>query len=216
MAAANSPSLIHVWLGAIWAGGIPAAVNPELTASEIDYLREDLGPAVTLLNGEVEALQSTVTESDTPAAAVEPLEVAAIVYTSGTTSRPKGVMVRHAAYTETGASFPGWMGLKSPQRLFVCLPLFHINAQAYSLMTALVHGFAVALPPKFHASTFWRDAHALGVTSVNVVGAMLEFLAKQPEGTWVESALRARTAAGAARSARGSVPGPHPDRLWDE
>jgi len=190
MAAANSPSLIHVWLGAIWAGGIPAAVNPELTASEIDYVREDLRPAVTLLNGELEALQSTVIESDAPAAAVEPLEVAAIVYTSGTTSRPKGVMVRHAAYTETGASFPGWMGLKSPQRLFVCLPLFHINAQAYSLMTALVHGFAVALPPKFHASTFWRDAHALGVTSVNVVGAMLEFLAKQPEGTWVESALR--------------------------
>ena len=179
-----------MWLGAIWAGGIPAAVNPELTASEIDYLREHLRPAVTLLNGEVEALESTVTESDTPAAAVEPLEVAAIVYTSGTTSRPKGVMVRHAAYTETGASFPGWMGLKSPQRLFVCLPLFHINAQAYSLMTALVHGFAVALPSKFHASTFWRDAHALGVTSVNVVGAMLEFLAKQPEGTWVESALR--------------------------
>jgi acyl-CoA synthetase (AMP-forming)/AMP-acid ligase II len=57
-------------------------------------------------------------------------------------------------------------------------------------MTALAHGFPVALTPKFHASTFWRDAQALGVTSVNVVGAMLEFLAVQPESTWVESSLR--------------------------
>lgn len=187
---ANSPALVHVWLGAIWAGGIPAAVNPELTTSEIDGLRDDLRPAVTLLKGEVEALDATAIDSDAPAAAARPLDVAAIVYTSGTTSRPKGVMVRHAAYTETGASFPGWMGLKPPQRLLVCLPLFHINAQAYSLMTALAYGFALGLTPKFHASTFWRDAQILGATSVNVVGAMLEFLEEQPETTWVESALR--------------------------
>jgi crotonobetaine/carnitine-CoA ligase len=206
MAVPNSPALVHAWLGAIWAGGIPAAVNPELTNSEIDYLRDDLQPTVMLLPEGVGALEAELFESKTPACAASPLEVAAIVYTSGTTSRPKGVMVRHAAYTETGASFPGWIGLQSPQRLWACLPLFHINAQAYSLMTALAHGFAVALTPKFHASTFWRDARALEVTSVNVVGAMLEFLAAQPESTWVESPLRTIYAA----------PGPPPaqrDRL---
>ncbi len=190
MAAPNSLSLVHAWLGTIHAGGIPAAVNPELTSAEIDYVRGDLQPAVTLLHDEVDGLDATLIESEARAVAAQPLEVAAVVYTSGTTSRPKGVMVRHAAYTETGASFPAWIGLKPPQRLWACLPLFHINAQAYSLMTALTHGFSVALTPKFHASTFWRDAHALGVTSVNVVGAMLEFLAAQPEGTWVESPLR--------------------------
>lgn len=206
MAAPNSPSLIHAWLGTILAGGIPAAVNPELTNAEIDYLRADLQPAVTMLHEEVGALDTRLIESGTPAFAIDPLEVAAIVYTSGTTSRPKGVMVRHAAYTETGVSFPGWIGLESPQRLWVCLPLFHINAQAYSLMTALVHGFALALTPKFRASTFWREARALKVTSVNVVGAMLEFLAAQPESTWVESSLHTIYAA----------PGPPPaqrDRL---
>jgi crotonobetaine/carnitine-CoA ligase len=57
-------------------------------------------------------------------------------------------------------------------------------------MTVLSHGFSLALTPKFHASTFWRDARALGVTTVNVVGAMLEFLSAQPESTWVESSLR--------------------------
>src|SRR5438445_2396323 len=190
IAAPNSPSLVHAWLGVIWAGGIPVAVNPDLTRPEIEYLVDDLQPRIVLRHEDLDVIDVATADPAVRSLAAQPLNPAAIVYTSGTTSRPKGVLVRHAAYTETGASFPGWMGLKSPQRLFVCLPLFHINAQAYSLMTALVHGFAVALPPKFHASTFWRDAHALGVTSVNVVGAMLEFLAKQPEGTWVESALR--------------------------
>ena len=190
MAAPNSLPLVHAWLGTIFAGGIPAAINPELTNAEIDYVRDDLQPAVTLLHEEVDAIDANVMGSEAPAIAIQPLEVAAIVYTSGTTSRPKGVMVRHAAYTETGASFPGWIGLKPPQRLWACLPLFHINAQAYSLMTTMAHGFSLALTPKFHASTFWHDAQALGVTSVNVVGAMLEFLAAQPQSTWVESPLR--------------------------
>ncbi len=206
IAAPNSPALVHAWLGAIWAGGIPAAVNPDLTNAEIDYLRDDLQPTVMLLPEEVGALDAELFESKTPACAASPLGVAAIVYTSGTTSRPKGVMVRHAAYTETGASFPGWIGLQSTQRLWACLPLFHINAQAYSLMTTLAHGFATALTPKFHASTFWRDARELGVTSVNVVGAMLEFVAAQPESVWAESSLRTIYAA----------PGPPPaqrDRL---
>ena len=201
MAAPNSPALVHAWLGTMLAGGIPAAVNPELTNAEIDYLRDDLQPTVTLLHEEVDALDASSIESETPAFAAQPLEVAAIVYTSGTTSRPKGVMVRHAAYTETGGSFPGWIGLsphpalpqrgrERTERLWACLPLFHINAQAYSLMSALAHGFGVALTAKFHASTFWHDAQVLGVTSVNVVGAMLDFLAAQPENTWVESSLR--------------------------
>ena len=202
IAAPNSPSLVHAWLGAIWAGGVPAAVNPELTNSEIDYVRDDLQPAVTLLHEEVDALVAQPIDSDRPAVTARPLEAAAIVYTSGTTSRPKGVMVRHAAYTETGASFPGWIGLEGLQRLWACLPLFHINAQAYSLMTTLAHGFSLALTAKFHASTFWHDARALEVTSVNVVGAMLEFLADQPESTWVESSLRTIYAA----------PGPPPSQ----
>lgn len=202
IAAPNSPALVHVWLGTIWAGGIPAAVNPELKQAELDYLVDDLQPRISLLHEEVDEIGSpNDASSDAKAEVPEPLDVAAMVYTSGTTSRPKGVMVRHAAYTETGRSFPGWLDLRGKQRLWACLPFFHINAQAYTLMTALAHGYGCAISPKFHASTFWREAHELQVTSVNVVGAMLEFLAKQPTKNWTESSLRTIYAA----------PGPDPE-----
>ncbi|MGH2490304.1 MAG: class I adenylate-forming enzyme family protein [Candidatus Limnocylindria bacterium] len=207
--APNSPATVHVWLGAIAAGALPAAVNPELTVPELRYLADDLDAAAILAEGaraqdlggelgrpaaELDAMGSE--RAAQPASTVaSPLDPAAIVYTSGTTSRPKGVLVRHAAYTETGASFPGWVGLGERERLWACLPLFHINAQAYALMTSLAYGYAMALSEKFHASTFWSDARDLGVTSVNVVGAMVAILARQPRDTWVPSALRTMYAA---------------------
>jgi crotonobetaine/carnitine-CoA ligase len=204
--AGNSPAAVVAWLGAIQAGAVPAAVNPELTAPELSYLGGDLEPALVLADavrlkaaGDL-AVELRVTAlpvedlgagADTIAAPeLDPMQPAGIVYTSGTTSRPKGVQVRHAAYTETGQSFPSWIGLTGHERLWACLPLFHINAQAYALMTALVHGFPLALSQKFHASTFWEEARALEVTAVNVIGAMLTFLERQPPETWVESGLR--------------------------
>jgi crotonobetaine/carnitine-CoA ligase len=194
MAARNSPALVHLWLGTILAAGIPVPVNPELTESEMDYLRADLQPRFSFVGDEVASIGADFAEPGTVPLPTPwpPRKATAIVYTSGTTSRPKGVMVSDIAYCESGFSFPGWIGLEpgQPQRLWACLPLFHINAQAYSLMGTLAYGYGLALTPKFHASTFWRDARALAVTEVNMVGAMLEFLAAQPQSTWVESPLR--------------------------
>jgi len=118
-------------------------VNPQLTVPELQYLAEDLDAALVVAEGahaqrlgaalgrpsvELDALGREQASMLEPAAA-SPLDPAAIVYTSGTTSRPKGVLVRHAAYTETGLSFPAWIGLTGRERLWACLPLFHINAR---------------------------------------------------------------------------------------
>ncbi len=132
----------------------------------------------------------------------QPSDAAAIVYTSGTTSRPKGALVRHLAYTGAGSAMPEWIGLGARERLWCVLPLFHINAQAYSLMTALAHGYELVVSPKFRASTFWRDAAALEVTEVNLIGAMLAILADQPPERFVPGALRTIYAAPALAPAQ--------------
>jgi carnitine-CoA ligase len=209
LVAPNSADAVHAWLAAIAAGVLPAAVNPQLTVPELRYLADDLDAAVVVAEDtlaprlgtelgrrsvqlhELAGEQASTLDS----AAASPLDPAAIVYTSGTTSRPKGVLVRHAAYTETGRSFPAWVGLTYRERLWACLPLFHINAQAYTLMSSLAHGYPVVLTERFHASTFWTDARELGATSVNVVGAMIAILARQPQESWVPSALRTMYAA---------------------
>src|SRR5260370_893760 len=85
---------------------------------------------------------------------------------------------------------PSLIGLGAAERIWSILPFFHINAQAYSLMTALANGYSLTISQKFRASTFWRDAAALGVNEVNVIGAMLAILARQPEEMFVRGSLR--------------------------
>src|SRR3989442_1775743 len=63
-------------------------------------------------------------------------------------------------------------------RLLIGLPLFHINAQAYSTMGALGGGASLALLPRFSASRFWEETRRLGATQFNAVGALIHILLK--------------------------------------
>jgi crotonobetaine/carnitine-CoA ligase len=72
------------------------------------------------------------------------------------------------------------MGASEQDRFLTCLPLFHINAQAYSTMGALGGGASLVLLPRFSASQFWDQARRSGATMANMIGAMLEILMRQP------------------------------------
>lgn len=204
LAGANGRDLIVAWLAAVHAGALPAAVNPALTLPELEYVVDDLRPRLGIVDAQaasaaqaaaargltVVALAEEGAEEPLALEDVDPREPAAIVYTSGTTSRPKGALVRHLAYTGAGESMPSWIGLGARERIWSVLPFFHINAQAYSLMSALANGYELVVWPKFSASRFWSDAAALDVTEVNLIGAMLAILADQPAGAFVPGALR--------------------------
>ena len=103
-----------------------------------------------------------------------------LIPTSGTTGRSKLVMQTHQAYVLAGEGFPYWMGLTARDRLMTSLPLFHINAPAYSVMGSLACGAGLILLPRFSARDFLDAARRHGATEFNAIGAMLEILMRQP------------------------------------
>jgi crotonobetaine/carnitine-CoA ligase len=120
------------------------------------------------------------TSQDLPQLA-RPDDPAVLIPTSGTTGRSKLVIQTHRAYALAGEGFPYWMGLTADDRLMTSLPLFHINAPAYSVMGSLACGAGLVLLPRFSASGFLDSARRHGATEFNAIGAMLEILMRQPE-----------------------------------
>ncbi len=94
------------------------------------------------------------TPSTIPEPAAREGDPAVLIPTSGTTGRPKLVTQTHRAYVMAGEGFPYWMQLTTDDRLMTSLPLFHINAPAYSALGSVAAGAGVVLLPRFSASGF--------------------------------------------------------------
>jgi len=108
-------------------------------------------------------------------------DISSIMYTSGTTGPPKGVMVTHRAYVCCGQGYTYWAGITEKDRLYTCLPLYHANAQYYSTMGSLAAGGSLVLINRFSASRFWDQIRHYEATIFNFIGAMLIILMKQSE-----------------------------------
>jgi crotonobetaine/carnitine-CoA ligase len=79
-----------------------------------------------------------------------------------------------------GEGFPYWLRLTADDRLMTSLPLFHINAPAYSTLGSIAARASLVLLPAFSASGFLDAARRHGVTEFNSIGAMIEILMRQP------------------------------------
>ena len=111
----------------------------------------------------------------------EPDDPALLIPTSGTTGRSKLVTQTHRAYAMAGEGFPWWLGLTADDRLMTSLPLFHVNAPAYSVLGSVAARASLVLLPRFSASGFLDSARRYGATEFNAIGAMVEILMRQPE-----------------------------------
>jgi carnitine-CoA ligase len=188
--ARNTPPYLLCLLAVTAAGAVAVPVNPASAPAELAGLAGQVRPRLLVtdlsLAGVVEAAgiaglpQSTVDAIAGPAAGSAPLRVrarpddlAVLMPTSGTTGRSKLVMQTHRAYALAGEGFPCWMGLERDDRLMTSLPLFHLNAIAYSVLGSLACGAGLVLLPRFSASGFLDSARQHGATEFNAIGAML-------------------------------------------
>ncbi len=210
MMAGNSPEFLYSWLGLAKIGATLVAINTGFKSIEVAYILQHSGARIALVDPEFadivrDARASTPTlesiysigpcrdlqdfeafrrEADPGAPDTHPNEddIASFIYTSGTTGKPKAVMHSQRNFVLTGESYPSWMGMEHGDRIYACLPLFHINSQAYSTMGAIGARGAMVLVPRFSASRFWSDIKKHRVAVFNFIGAMTLILSKkQPE-----------------------------------
>ena len=120
-----------------------------------------------------------------PSPTPTPDTVALLMYTSGTTGVPKGVMLTQANLAANARAISAEHALTAADRVLAVLPLYHINAFAVTMLAPLAHGGSLAMPARFSAARFWEQA--AGCTWLNVVPTMISYLlegaAASPEHT---------------------------------
>ena len=203
----NKPEFLYAWLGLAKLGATLVAVNTGFKSMETSYLLEHSRSKLALIDAQhadmfdgmragLPLLEQVLvlgkddrftsfadlfdaSPAEAPAADVSPDDVISFIYTSGTTGKPKAVMQTHRSFVMTGQAYPYWMGMERGDRIYACLPLFHINSQAYSTMGAIGARGAIVLSPRFSATRFWDDIRRHRVAVFNFIGAMTLILSKK-------------------------------------
>lgn len=193
LACGNSLDYVVAAFGALKAGGVLHPLNPALGAAELGYIVGHAEPRVVVADAasapRMEALGVPIVPAETLAAggsdappdvALEPDDLSTLLYTSGTTGRPKGVLFTHGRSGTSGPHFIAALGLVPDDVILAVTPLFHGNAWG-AVVTALHGGATAAFPKSFHASAFWDLVHETGATVLFTLGTVLAMLlAREP------------------------------------
>lgn len=157
-----------------------AEVAGELDQLEVIVVRGGSGAALPSGRFRIVSLDSVRAGEPGPAHPARPWDLTAIMYTSGTTGRSKGVLASHAhAY---GYCTPALWGAAGPNDVvLVTLPLFHVGGQWAGVYNALIAGAEAVILDRFHATTYWDDVRRYRITYTLLLGAMAGFLFRQPE-----------------------------------
>ena len=103
-------------------------------------------------------------------------DIAILMYTSGTTGKPKGVLLSHKNVITGGGNTAIAHNLDENDIAMCVLPLFHINAQMVSVMGALISGGQLVVAPKFSASKFWHEMAEFKCTWFSIVPTIISYL----------------------------------------
>ena len=183
--ASRGPSLAHIANNS----GAKVAIIDTRYAAALDGVAGELTTVTTaVVRGEqVQLPWRTVTLADVDDTDGRPTEVqvsyrdpAAIIYTSGTTGPAKGVVVPHAHMHTFAAHVVEQLGIVSDDVYYICLPLFHANAQFMQVLPCIMTGAEMVLADAFSASGWLDDLRACGATVTSLLGVMAQYIFNRP------------------------------------
>jgi acyl-CoA synthetase (AMP-forming)/AMP-acid ligase II len=180
----NGPEVLFTFFGVLAAGAVAMPINPDLKPEEIDFALEDSGAALVLVTAGAAAriegcralprrrarvmfsAMSGTTIDGPSAGRIEagdgaaarpprPDDDALLLYTSGTTSRPKGVPLTHRNLFASARNVAASYALTAEDVTLCVMPLFHVHGLVASVLATLYAGGTVVVPERFSASGFW-------------------------------------------------------------
>ena len=186
--------VIHALLAT---GAAIVPIHPRLTAAEVQIIVDDAAPALTLREGDLDALCAEAPREQPRASTpIDPESPLAIVYTSGTTGRPKGAVLSRRAFLASAGASAANLGWTPEDRWLLCMPLCHVGGLSI-LTRCLAARRAVILEPRFDPDAVLDAIVAGRATLLSVVPTMLKALLERDHDD-VLARLRAVLSGGAA------------------
>ena len=192
-------------------GAVFVPLNPQYTAEEVEYVLQhseasvvitspELLPQIDAVRDKLPNLKRVIVTGESASAtslswkdflfgaaghdsniAIDPEDLASITYTSGTTDRPKGVMLSQYAYAFAPRMRAQGLGWNENDRVLCVLPLFHVNALCHTCIAMLSVGGSIVLTEKFSASRFWTEVREYSITTSSIMRTIPQILLSLPE-----------------------------------
>lgn len=205
----NGAAAASLFLGAMYAGYVVSPVNLLAQDAQLEYtLAHSRTRLVFAAPEHVERLRALLRRAQSAAvlrltdpdrldfaagADAAPAAVAAdtpamLMYTSGTTGEPKGVLLSHWNMVCAGLAVAQAQALTASDRVLSALPLYHINGQCIGMVSPLVSGGSVVMPHRFSASQWWTLVERYRPSWLNMVPTIIAYLLNGPELTPAQTA----------------------------
>ncbi|APR83237.1 O-succinylbenzoic acid--CoA ligase [Minicystis rosea] len=199
---------VEAFTGVILAGGVAVPLSPLYPAGELAWFAADADADTVIVGEEYDDRAGPMVEGRRllrprdlqhaePAspAPVEADDTALLLYTSGTTGKPKGAMITHEnVFVQASLLHAAW-GYSVDDTLLHALPLHHLHGLGISLLTSLLAGARARMLPKFEARRVWEELARGGVSVWMAVPTMYQKLIEAFDAA--DAATQARWAAGA-------------------
>jgi acyl-CoA synthetase (AMP-forming)/AMP-acid ligase II len=198
----NRPEFLLHFLALNSLGASIVPLNPEYRQAELDYVLQH-SEACLVVDEFLEKDLSVLPGA--PPTRVPSSDECALLYTSGTTGKPKGCLLSNFYFLNVARRYLGEGGLcevrEGEERLITPLPLFHMNALAVSTVAMILTGGCVVQLDRFHPRTWWENVALSRATIVHYLGVMPAMLLGQAPGPY-DRAHRVRFGYGANANPR--------------